>query len=71
MEFRGFLSVVAYCESKSIIEILKATNLPVLDALAEIFRREATTALVGRMRPCVRKERDKNVVCISADHIVL
>ena len=43
MEFRGFLSVVAYCESKSIIEILKATNLPVLDALAEIFRREATT----------------------------
>lgn len=43
MEFRGFLSVIAYCESKSIIEILKATNLPVLDALAEIFRREATT----------------------------
>ena len=44
MEFRGFLNVIAYCEGLSVIEMLRADDSSVVEALADIFRREETIA---------------------------
>ena len=50
MEFRGFLNVIAYCEALSVIEMLRASNMPVCDAMADIFRRESSAADKLRMQ---------------------
>lgn len=44
MTFRGFLSVIAYCEALSVIEMLKQSDKEVLPMLAEIFARETNPA---------------------------
>ena len=42
MTFRGFLGVVAYCESMSVIQVIKRRGMPVLETIAQIFSREIT-----------------------------
>ena len=49
MEFRGFLGVIAYFESMSVVQVIKQRDMPILENIARIFSRESILSDSRRM----------------------
>ena len=67
MTFRGFLGVIAYCESMSVIRVINRQGIPILETMAQIFAREVTvgdsrrlgSVCEGVLLEVIQKDEDK------------